>query len=96
MLDRETYTSFDIAVSVTDGGYSDSATVQVRLTDINDNTPTFTQDIYTFPAVNETAAIGQVVGRVQATDKDDGSNGAVRYRLVDAEDGPKSELSQPA
>ncbi|CAH8494388.1 unnamed protein product [Dicrocoelium dendriticum] len=63
--------------------------IHINVTDVNDNTPRFTQEVYQPQLPNqkagivpETMPVGQVVVRVQATDPDEGLNGLVSYDFV--------------
>lgn len=62
-LDYEVSHEYYITVEATDGGsppLSDMATVNINLTDVNDNRPAFSQDVYT-AVVSEDAELGKVV-----------------------------------
>ena len=58
-----------------------SVQVTITLVDINDNSPAFQQDDYT-ANVTENRPSGQVVFTAQATDRDLGQNGEIRYSIV--------------
>ena len=77
-LDREATPSYTLEVKVVDsattGKLTATVTVQVTVTDENDNTPVFTGTPYT-PTVPENSAIGFTALTVAATDADVGSNG---------------------
>ncbi|VDK84624.1 unnamed protein product [Dibothriocephalus latus] len=82
-LDRETVSEYQLLVSATDRGrqpQSCSLTVHVRVIDVNDNAPTFSQPIFRF-TIEEEQEAGTVVGVVTATDPDEDENGKVNYRL---------------
>ena len=55
--------------------------VQVTVTDVNDNPPEFSQDIYT-ATVPEFLAVGSSAFQVFASDSDVGSNAAVEFEVV--------------
>lgn len=62
-LDYETAHEFYLTVEATDGGtpsLSDMATVNINLTDVNDNSPIFNQDIYS-AVISEDADLGKTV-----------------------------------
>ena len=89
-LDYETNTSWVFSVVATDDGtmrLSDTATVTVTVTDVNDNAPKFTEDeFYVF--VNETFPVGGVVTDVvKATDADSVSEGDLRYYIISGGEG---------
>ncbi len=75
-LDYETKTSFSVIVSVTDGsGTSDSITVTINITDINEDipnrAPVFTEGSSTTRSVTENTASGVNIGNpISATDAD--------------------------
>lgn len=80
-LDRETVSSYDLTIEVSDQGSpprASSVKANITLTDVNDNSPTFTQQNYIF-VVAENSSIGLSVGAVEAADVDDGANAALTY-----------------
>ncbi|KAI9525478.1 long-chain fatty acid transporter fat1 [Dissostichus eleginoides] len=88
-LDYEVSHEYYITVEATDGGsppLSDMATVNINLTDVNDNTPVFSQEIYT-AVVSEDAELGKTVMVVMAEDVDGPSFNHVRYFIVDGNQG---------
>ncbi|XP_054498816.2 protocadherin beta-16-like [Agelaius phoeniceus] len=83
-LDREQVEEYNVTVRARDEGspaLSASKTLLVRLLDVNDNAPTFTQAIYTM-VMSENEPAGRSLGRLSATDPDAGENARVRYSLV--------------
>lgn len=69
-LDYEVSHEYYITVEATDGGsppLSDMATVNINLTDVNDNRPAFSQDVYT-AVVSEDAELGKAVITVSGLD----------------------------
>ncbi|XP_037830702.1 protocadherin Fat 1a isoform X5 [Kryptolebias marmoratus] len=88
-LDYELSHEYYITVEATDGGsppLSDIATVNINLTDVNDNKPVFSQDVYT-AVISEDAELGKTVLAVMAEDFDGPSNNHVRYSIVDGNQG---------
>ena len=84
-IDREKHSTCDFRVLVTDkGGRSCYSDVYVDILDKNDNKPVFLQTNYIVP-VRENASVSSMITRVQATDKDKGSNRKISYRLVGSE-----------
>ena len=84
-LDRETKDSYVFNVIAKDSGpNSKTATAQVniRVRDINDNEPQFSQDLYMFE-ISENMDAGAFIGLITADDKDDGPNGNVKYTFTD-------------
>ncbi|CAH2040674.1 unnamed protein product, partial [Iphiclides podalirius] len=79
-LDREVLTRYQLMVKAEDPGkLASTATVNIKVTDINDNNPKFDEDSYTFK-VREGVS-GEVVGYVHATDSDEGINALVSYSI---------------
>lgn len=73
-LDRETIQKLTFKVVASDQGSparSDTATVTVHVQDSNDHRPTFLKWMYDFEARYDTD-VGTFVGRIMATDSDDG------------------------
>ncbi|XP_035681706.1 protocadherin-17-like isoform X1 [Branchiostoma floridae] len=84
-LDRETKPTFNVTVAARDAGTPSRTTYKsfkVVLTDVNDNPPDFGSGELLFD-LTENNAPGVSVGRVTATDPDEGDNGVVRYSIRD-------------
>uniref|UniRef100_A0A673HXY9 Protocadherin-15 n=1 Tax=Sinocyclocheilus rhinocerous TaxID=307959 RepID=A0A673HXY9_9TELE len=80
-LDRETRSRYDLIVEASDGAVDPrrtTITLLVEVTDINDNSPVFSQPIYTVNVPENTPA-GTVILRLSAEDADLVSN--VTYRI---------------
>ena len=56
-------------------------TLIILYQDINDHGPMFNQSHYTF-SVYENVNVGYVVGTLLATDRDEGANAQITYRLI--------------
>uniref|UniRef100_A0A668T3B7 Protocadherin-15 n=1 Tax=Oreochromis aureus TaxID=47969 RepID=A0A668T3B7_OREAU len=86
-LDRETTDQYRLIVTASDGhpGGTTTTTVNIVVTDVNDNDPKFDLTIPSNFSVREEEA-NLFVGRVRATDPDAGANGQVRYRIVNHPD----------
>jgi protocadherin-15 len=83
-LDREQITRYQLIVKADDnGGLSSSATVNVRVTDINDNNPVFDESMMPFKFEVEEGKKNASVGKVHATDIDEGANAEISYSLSD-------------
>ncbi|KAJ6666038.1 hypothetical protein lerEdw1_000942 [Lerista edwardsae] len=85
-LDREKQASYEIVVEAIDGQglkseESGTATVRITLTDINDNSPTFTRGLFSFE-VPENIALSGEVGRVEVRDIDEPQNRNTKYSFV--------------
>ncbi|XP_074460534.1 protocadherin beta-1-like, partial [Larus michahellis] len=82
-LDREQVAEYNVTVRACDEGFpplSASKTLLVGLLDVNDNAPSFSQDVYTM-VLSENEPAGTSLGRLSATDADTGKNACVRYAL---------------
>lgn len=80
-LDREETGIHNLILTAVDGGVparSGTASIIIRVLDINDNAPFFNQEVY---AVNitENSPIGTLVINLNATDLDEGSNSEITY-----------------
>ncbi|XP_025973579.2 protocadherin beta-16-like [Dromaius novaehollandiae] len=97
-LDREREAEYNITVRARDAGapaLSAEQPLLVRLSDVNDNVPTFTQASYTM-VLRENEPAGTSLGRVSATDADAGKNARVSYALVLPAPGAPSFVSVDA
>ncbi|XP_062874781.1 protocadherin Fat 4 [Trichomycterus rosablanca] len=82
-LDREEMTNYTLTVIATDKGRPPlSSTMEVTMVvlDVNDNTPSFSQNIYDIE-IEENMLTGTDVLQVFATDTDDGTNGQIRFSI---------------
>lgn len=83
-LDREQITRYQLIVRADDnGGLSSSATVNIKVTDINDNNPTFDESMMPFKFSVEEGKANHSIGIVHAHDSDEGVNANVTYSLPD-------------
>ncbi|XP_074535832.1 protocadherin Fat 3a isoform X2 [Halichoeres trimaculatus] len=83
-LDYETCRDYFLTVEARDGGtppLSAVTTVNINLTDVNDNAPMFSRDLYT-AVVSEDATIGEAVVQLLAEDVDSQLNGAILYSII--------------
>uniref|UniRef100_A0A8C9VBP1 Protocadherin-16 n=1 Tax=Scleropages formosus TaxID=113540 RepID=A0A8C9VBP1_SCLFO len=88
-LDQESRSKYMLTVVAQDHGspsLSGTATVEVTILDVNDNSPKFEQSSYTVE-IPEDASVGSLVLEVTATDEDQGSNSKVLYFLRGAPQG---------
>ncbi|XP_060899989.1 uncharacterized protein LOC132978725 isoform X1 [Labrus mixtus] len=90
-MDRETQDQYLVLLQAKDmgghlGGLSGTTTVTVRLSDVNDNPPRFTQSMWSF-SVSELAIPGAEIGRISATDADLGENARLDYTILEGETG---------
>ncbi|XP_040002206.1 protocadherin Fat 4 [Xiphias gladius] len=72
--------NYSVEISISDGSNSDSAVVEVQVTDVNDNSPVFASSPVT-KSVPEDADVGSNVTVVPAADKDSSFNKEIRYSL---------------
>ncbi|KAG8014357.1 Cadherin-18 [Nibea albiflora] len=88
-MDRETRDHYAVVIQAKDmagsvGGLSGSTTVNITLTDVNDNPPKFSQKSYQL-YVPELAPVGKAVGRIRANDEDEGQNAEMTYSITNAD-----------
>ena len=82
-LDFETIKQVSFDLTATDQGVprqNATTVVEVNVIDVNDNAPQFEQAAY-FIALRPDAVIGDLVGTVNAVDKDSGDNMVISYSL---------------
>ncbi|XP_076993333.1 protocadherin beta-4 [Tamandua tetradactyla] len=87
-LDRESRAEYNVTITVTDLGTPRLKTqhsITMRVSDVNDNAPTFTQTSYTL-YVRENNSPALHIGSVSATDRDSGPNAQVTYSLLPPQD----------
>ncbi|XP_064481302.1 fat-like cadherin-related tumor suppressor homolog isoform X2 [Ornithodoros turicata] len=85
-LDREQQSRYLLTAHVQDWSqweWECTSTVEILLSDVNDNPPTFTEEAYSV-SVAEDVDVGTLVTKVHATDKDLGMNRRVSYSFVDS------------
>ncbi|XP_059201682.1 protocadherin alpha-8-like [Centropristis striata] len=82
-LDREHKSKHLLFVTAVDGGKpqrSGTLNISIIVLDSNDNRPIFSQDTYQIE-IYENVSVGTIVTKVNATDKDEGTNGEIEYSL---------------
>ncbi|XP_060759803.1 protocadherin alpha-C2-like [Neoarius graeffei] len=80
-LDREVQAIHNLILTAVDGGVparSGTASIVVRVQDVNDNAPKFDQESYTIN-VTENSPIGSLVVKLNASDLDEGANSEITY-----------------
>ncbi|XP_026212883.1 protocadherin alpha-3-like [Anabas testudineus] len=83
-LDRELISNYNITIRATDKGeppLSNTSVVIVKVSDVNDNAPKFSEDVIDI-YVKENSPVGIVLKAVSASDADVSANGQVIYSLV--------------
>uniref|UniRef100_A0A3P9ITA0 Cadherin-20 n=1 Tax=Oryzias latipes TaxID=8090 RepID=A0A3P9ITA0_ORYLA len=88
-MDRETRENYTVVIQAKDmggqlGGLAGTTTINITLSDVNDNAPVFDQRLYQM-SVLESAPMGSVVGRIWAKDRDVGVNAEMKYRIIDGD-----------
>ncbi|NXC06884.1 PCDA2 protein, partial [Orthonyx spaldingii] len=84
-LDRETLPVHRLVLTASDGGrpsLTGTMELVISVLDANDNAPQFNQSVYKVQLPENTAP-GTVFFRLNATDKDEGSNGEIYYTFSD-------------
>ncbi|KAG8430145.1 hypothetical protein GDO86_018396 [Hymenochirus boettgeri] len=83
-LDREKQSTLEIMLTALDGGNpvkTGTAKLKIIITDINDNAPVFSNELYQV-ALIENAPVNTLVIRMNATDEDEGINGHITYSFI--------------
>ncbi|XP_068133823.1 protocadherin gamma-C5-like isoform X7 [Hyperolius riggenbachi] len=86
-LDRERISQYIIELTATDLGspaLSSKTTVILRVSDVNDNAPAFTQSTYN-AFIKENSDPGTLLCTVSATDADEGDNSDLVYSIVESQ-----------
>ncbi|KAG9479407.1 cadherin-6-like [Eleutherodactylus coqui] len=89
-MDRENREHYQVVIQAKDmggqmGGLSGTTTVNITLSDVNDNPPRFPQTTYLFRAP-ESSPVGSTIGRIKANDADEGVNAETEYKIVDGDE----------
>ncbi|KAM9845017.1 cadherin-12-like [Aulostomus maculatus] len=90
-MDREVKEEYQVLLQAKDmggqlGGLASTTTINITLSDVNDNPPRFAKSIFHL-RVPESASVGSVVGQVVADDLDIHSNAEVEYSIVPGDEG---------
>ncbi|EMP33111.1 Protocadherin Fat 1 [Chelonia mydas] len=83
-LDREVKDKYTLNITVYDLGIPQKSAwhlLDIKILDANDNRPEFLQDSY-FVEVSENKELNSEIIQIEATDKDLGPNGEVKYSLL--------------
>lgn len=89
-LDRESIHFYKLFVLAVDGGnpkLTGTLTVNIDITDINDNSPLFQNSEYV-ANISDSTTVDSVVSIVKATDQDAGENGLVSYTIAPSQEDP--------
>ncbi|XP_044074544.1 cadherin-12-like isoform X4 [Siniperca chuatsi] len=90
-MDREVKGEYQVLLQAKDmggqlGGLASTTTINITLSDVNDNPPRFAKSIFHLQ-VPESVSVGSAVGHIQAHDLDAGSNAEVDYAIVPGDEG---------
>ncbi|XP_059999803.1 protocadherin gamma-B7 isoform X21 [Lagenorhynchus albirostris] len=91
-LDREQTPEYNVTITATDRGkppLSSSATITLRITDVNDNAPVFHQASYVVHLA-ENNLPGTSIAQVSASDPDLGPNGHISYSILASDLEPRA------
>ncbi|XP_046903093.1 protocadherin gamma-C5-like [Hypomesus transpacificus] len=84
VLDRETNSEYAVEIRASDAGtpsLNSEKTIRVRILDVNDNSPVFSQPSYTI-YVKENLTPGSILCSVSASDPDTGENAKISYSIL--------------
>ena len=84
VLDREQRSSYTLTIEARDMGtpsLATNVTVRVQVTDINDNAPEFSQNLYQVE-VSEAIPVDSLVVQITAVDMDEGDNANLTYVIM--------------
>uniref|UniRef100_A0A665UCZ6 Cadherin-12 n=1 Tax=Echeneis naucrates TaxID=173247 RepID=A0A665UCZ6_ECHNA len=95
-MDREVKGEYQVLLQAKDmegqlGGLASTTTINITLTDINDNPPRFAKSIFHL-WVPESASVGSVVGHIQVHDLDADSNAQVDFFIVPEDEGDMFDI----
>ncbi|KAL2097589.1 hypothetical protein ACEWY4_006796 [Coilia grayii] len=95
-MDREVKEVYQVLIQAKDmggqlGGLAGTTTINITLSDVNDNPPRFTKSIFHL-RVPESSPIGSSVGKIVAHDLDDGKNAQVEYSIVPGDGGTMFDI----
>ncbi|XP_029297674.1 protocadherin gamma-C5-like [Cottoperca gobio] len=86
VLDRESFSEYNIEITAADLGspsLSTKKTINVNITDVNDNRPVFSQSTYAV-YLKENGIPGSILYSVSASDTDSGENAKISYSILDS------------
>ncbi|XP_036933947.1 protocadherin alpha-7-like [Acanthopagrus latus] len=84
LLDREQISQYDVTIVAKDAGepsLSSDKNIKIIVSDVNDNSPVFSQSPYTF-YITENNNQGASIFSVTARDDDEGSNALISYHIL--------------
>ncbi|XP_042588358.1 protocadherin gamma-C5-like isoform X12 [Cyprinus carpio] len=83
VLDRETFPEYNVEITAFDSGsppLSSKTIIPVKITDVNDNAPKFSENVY-YVYITENNTPGSIICSVSAQDVDVGVNGKISYSI---------------
>uniref|UniRef100_H2ZZL6 Protocadherin-16 n=1 Tax=Latimeria chalumnae TaxID=7897 RepID=H2ZZL6_LATCH len=80
-LDFEETSQYTLRIKTSDSVHETEASLKIRVLDINDNPPRFSQDLYQI-SLPELTPVDAYVLTVSATDPDSNLNGNISYRIL--------------
>eukprot|EP00079_Xenopus_tropicalis_P036676 XP_017950447.1 PREDICTED: cadherin-20 isoform X3 [Xenopus tropicalis] len=88
-MDRESREYYEVIIQAKDmggqlGGLAGTTSVNITLSDVNDNPPRFPQKHYQMNVL-ESSPVNSTVGRVLAMDLDEGVNAEMKYSIIDGD-----------
>ncbi|XP_008587062.1 PREDICTED: cadherin-9-like [Galeopterus variegatus] len=88
-MSRENREQYQVVIQAKDmggqmGGLSGTTTVNITLTDVNNNPPRFPQSTYQFNSP-ESVPLGTHLGRIKANDPDVGENAEMEYSIAEGD-----------
>ncbi|KAI1888842.1 hypothetical protein AGOR_G00172930 [Albula goreensis] len=105
-MDREVKELYQVLIQAKDmggqlGGLAGTTTVNITLSDVNDNPPRFSkmchfikvQTVFFHLRVPESSPVGSAVGRIKAHDLDIGKNAEVEYNIVPGDGGTMFDIT---
>ncbi|CAB1447944.1 unnamed protein product [Pleuronectes platessa] len=96
-MDREVKEQYQVLIQAKDmggqlGGLAGTTTINITLSDVNDNPPRFSKSFFHL-RVPESSALGSAVGRIKAHDLDVGRNAEVEYTIVPGDGGAMFDIT---
>ncbi|XP_020323112.1 cadherin-12a isoform X1 [Oncorhynchus kisutch] len=90
-MDREVKELYQVLIQAKDmggqlGGLAGTTTINITLSDVNDNPPRFSKSIFHL-RVPESSLVGSAVGKIRAHDLDSEKNAEVEYSIVPGDEG---------
>ncbi|VDK84946.1 unnamed protein product [Litomosoides sigmodontis] len=89
-LDREQQSQYFLVITAEDQGTpkrADTCTLRITVIDENDNVPVFDDTVPTLIEIGNSRRVGEIIGRLSATDLDEGPNGKITYNIVEDSSG---------